>query len=89
MEKVRAGPRPTLTRQMISHRTSAALEQSDTVRWRRGRLLDAGCAPSLAARLARDCEIELHAVLDLIGRGCPPELAARILAPLDDDRRPC
>ena len=76
---------------MSSHRTSVApINESDAVvRWRRGRLLDAGCAPDLAARLAGDCEIELHAVLELIDRGCPPELAARILAPLDDDRRRC
>jgi hypothetical protein len=57
------------------------------VGWRRDRLLDVGCAPDLGARLAGDCEIELHAVLELIDRACPPELAARILARLDDDRR--
>jgi hypothetical protein len=76
---------------MSSHRTSVApFNESDAVvRWRRGRLLDAGCAPDLAARLAGDCDIELHAVLELIERGCPAELAARILAPLDDARRPC
>lgn len=76
---------------MTFHRTSvAALVQSDpVVEWRRGRLIAAGCAPVLAARLAGDSEIELHAVLDLLNRACPPELAARILAPLDDARRPC
>jgi hypothetical protein len=76
---------------MSSHRTPVApFEEFDAVvRWRRGRLLDAGCAADLAARLAGDCEIELHAVLALIDQGCSPELAARILAPLDDDRRPC
>lgn len=76
---------------MTSYSTSVApFEESDAVfRWRRGRLLDAGCAPDLAARLAGDCAIELHAVLELIDRGCPPELAARILAPFDDACRPC
>jgi hypothetical protein len=77
---------------MTIHRTPVApLVQADdaVVRWRRGRLLDAGCASDLAARLAGDRQIELHAVLDLIEAGCPPVLAARILAPLDDDRRPC
>jgi hypothetical protein len=59
------------------------------VGWRRGRLLAAGLVPDLAARLARDCGIDLHSVLDLIDGGCPPVLAARILAPLDDDPRPC
>jgi hypothetical protein len=76
---------------MTSHRTSVARfeESNAVVRWRRGRLLDAGCAPDLAARLAGDCEIELHAVLELIDRDCPPELAARILAPLDHHCRRC
>jgi hypothetical protein len=53
------------------------------VEWRRDRLLAAGFAPDVAAELAQDCDIDLHAVLGLIDRGCPPELAARILAPLD------
>lgn len=57
--------------------------------WRRRRLLAAGFAPDLAARLAENCAIDLHAMLELIDRGCPPELAARILAPLDERRRPC
>jgi hypothetical protein len=76
---------------MTLRRTSvASLVQSDpVVEWRRGRLITAGCAPGLAARLAEDCEIDLHAVLELLDRACPPELAARILAPLDADRRPC
>ena len=59
------------------------------VGWRRGRLLAAGFAPDLAARLAGDCRIDLHAVLELVDRGCPPAVAARILAPLDEDFRPC
>jgi hypothetical protein len=76
---------------MTSYRTSVApfAESDAVVRWRRGRLLNAGCAPDLAARLAGDCQIELHAVLELIDRGCPSDLAARILAPLDEDCRPC
>jgi len=57
--------------------------------WRRRRLLAAGFASDLAAHLAENCAVDLHAVLELIDRGCPPELAARILAPLDDRRRPC
>jgi hypothetical protein len=76
---------------MSAHRTTAgaALPLSPVVEWRRGRLLAAGLAPEAAARLAADCGVDVHAVLELIDRGCPPELAARILAPLDDGGRPC
>jgi hypothetical protein len=56
-------------------------------RWRRRRLLDAGFAPGPAAELARQPELDLHALLDLVDRGCPPGLAARILAPLEGDAR--
>jgi hypothetical protein len=76
---------------MTSDRTSYDTRQEfgAVVGWRRGRLLAAGLVPELAARLARDCRIDLHSVLDLIESGCPPALAARILAPLDGDPRPC
>lgn len=62
---------------------------SPVAEWRRDRLLAAGFVPDLAASLAAECGIDLHAMLELIDLGCPPELAARILAPLDNDRRPC
>ena len=71
-------PRPTATGPVMC---STAI-----VGWRRDRLLAAGFAPDVAAELARQCDIDLHAVLGLIDRGCPPELAARILAPLDEAR---
>jgi len=76
---------------MTSDRTSYEMrgELSAVVGWRRGRLVAAGFSPDLAARLARDCHIDLHAVLELTDHGCPPALAARILAPLDEDPRPC
>ncbi|MFL5826085.1 MAG: hypothetical protein ACJ76V_06135 [Thermoleophilaceae bacterium] len=61
---------------------------SPVVDWRRDRLVAAGFTPALAAALAGDCGIDLHAVLELTDRGCPPDLAARILAPLDGPR-PC
>lgn len=61
----------------------------DIVAWRRRRLLRAGFSGELASRLARDCGIDLHALIELAEAGCPPHLAARILAPLDDERRPC
>ena len=62
---------------------------SPVAEWRRDRLIAAGFAASLAVRLAEDCAIDVHAVLELVDRGCPPALAARILAPLDDRGRPC
>jgi hypothetical protein len=64
-------------------------EHGAVVGWRRGRLLAAGFGPELATSLAADCRIDLHALIDLIERDCSPALAARILAPLDDDPRPC
>ncbi len=42
-----------------------------------------GFESSLAARVAADCAMDIHALLELIDRGCPPELAARIVAPLE------
>jgi hypothetical protein len=76
---------------MSPRRTSPpeTFQPDPAVEWRRDRLLDAGCEPELAVRLAADCRIDLHALLDLVDRGCPPGLAARILAPLDDRPRPC
>jgi hypothetical protein len=62
---------------------------SSIAEWRRERLLTAGFAPGLASRLATDCGVDLHALLELVDRGCAPDLAARILAPLDDRSRPC
>ena len=56
---------------------------AEVVAWRRKRLAAAGFAPALARELARDCRIDLHALIELTERGCPPELAARTLAPLD------
>jgi hypothetical protein len=76
---------------MATDRTAydTGAELGAVVGWRCGRLLAAGFAADIAGRLARDCRIDLHAVLELTDRGCPPALAARILAPLDDERRPC
>jgi hypothetical protein len=45
-----------------------------------------GFEPELAASLAADRAMDLHALIELVERGCPPELAARILAPLDRER---
>jgi hypothetical protein len=59
------------------------------VAWRERRLLRAGAEADLAAALAADCAMDLHAMIELIERGCPPGLAARILAPLDHEQSPC
>jgi hypothetical protein len=60
------------------------LESEAVAAWRREQLLASGFDESLARRLADDCGIDLHALIELVERGCPPPLAARILAPLDD-----
>ncbi|MGH2995416.1 MAG: hypothetical protein ACRDON_11735 [Gaiellaceae bacterium] len=65
------------------------LKAVDVVAWRRRQLRDAGFDDALAALLAGDCRVDLHALIELVERGCPSELAARILAPLEDERRPC
>lgn len=85
------GPTTVANSAMTSDRTSldSRGEFGAVVGWRRGRLLAAGFDPDLAARLAGDCGIDLHALLELIDRGCPPALAARILAPLDEESRRC
>jgi hypothetical protein len=62
---------------------------SSVAEWRRERLLASGFAPGLASRLAADCRVDLHALLELVDRDCAPDLAARILAPLDDRGWPC
>ena len=50
--------------------------------WRCEQLVATGFDRELAARLAREQRVDLHALIELVERGCPPELAARILAPL-------
>lgn len=69
-------------------RTGPAIGR-DVVEWRRHGLEAAGFDPGLAAALARDCRVDLHALIELVERGCPPPLAARILAPLNEPRRAC
>jgi hypothetical protein len=54
----------------------------DVVAWRLCRLLEAGFPRDLAARLAAEHGVDVHALLALVDRGCPPHLAARILDPL-------
>ena len=56
--------------------------------WRERQLLRAGFEPELAARTAAECEVDLHAVIELVEQGCPPRLALHILAPLDGEKGP-
>ena len=57
----------------------------EVVDWRRKQLLAAGFSPSLAAQLADDSRVDLHALIALVENHCPPELAVRILAPLETE----
>ncbi len=59
------------------------------VTWRREQLLAAGFGLQASEKLARECGVDLHALLDLVESGCPPRLAARILTPLDEESRHC
>jgi hypothetical protein len=68
-----------------SPRTRADTAEQQVLAWRRGRLLDAGIDADLAAALAAERRMDLHALLQLVERGCPPALAARILAPADGE----
>jgi hypothetical protein len=61
----------------------------DLIGWRRGQLLRAGFGADLAARVAADRSMDIHALLELIDLGCPPELATRIIAPLDREDQEC
>jgi hypothetical protein len=69
--------------------TGASREAAEVVAWRRTRLCEAGFDNRLAEQLARECAVDLHALIGLVERGCPPPLAARILAPLEHERRAC
>jgi hypothetical protein len=64
-------------------------ETREVVAWRRRQLREAGFLPEVASSLAGDCRLDLHALIELVERGCAPELAVRILAPLEDETRPC
>ena len=69
--------------------TGSVEPDGDLVGWRVRRLMRAGIDADLAAAIAADCAIDLHAMIELAEQGCPPELAARILAPVDRERSPC
>ncbi len=67
----------------------AGRSRTDIAAWRRARLVLAGFDDEAAIKLAHECAIDLHALLELIDSGCPPAFAARIVAPLDGETRPC
>jgi hypothetical protein len=75
-------------RQEPRHFTALEPASESVVAWRTQRLVGAGFDRPLAASLAGDCAVDLHALLELVDRGCPPELAVRIMAPLDEGGRP-
>ncbi|MEI7057791.1 hypothetical protein WBG06_18340 [Nocardioides sp. CCNWLW239] len=55
--------------------------REEAVAWRRRSLRRAGFPAGLAAEVAADVRLDLHALLQLVDRGCPPELAVRIVDP--------
>ena len=59
--------------------------RQEVVHWRRERLVESGFPLPLAARLAKDAQYDLHALIELCERGCDPDLAVRILAPLEGE----
>jgi len=72
-----------------SRDAGSGIRDAAVVTWRRGQLLAAGFGLRESESLARDCAVDLHALLDLVERGCPPRLAMQILAPLEDESRRC
>jgi hypothetical protein len=60
-------------------------ERAAVAAWRRRQLDEAGFPARLAAPLADDPRVDVHALIELVERGCPPALAVRILAPLDSE----
>ena len=68
---------------------SMPADGGELLSWRQMQLLRAGVDDEQASRLAADRAIDLHELLDLIGRGCSPEVAIRILWPLEREALPC
>jgi len=54
------------------------------VNWRRLELIHCGFPRSLAARVARDEQYDLHQLIELVEQGCSPDLAVRVLSPVED-----
>jgi hypothetical protein len=60
-------------------------ERAAVAAWRRRQLDEAGFPAPLAASLAGDPRVDVHALIELVERGCRPELAVRIAVPLEVD----
>lgn len=78
-----------MTTKADSRDVAPGIRDAAVVIWRQQQLLAAGLGPRASESLARDCGVDLHALLDLVERGCPPRLAIRILAPLEGESRRC
>jgi hypothetical protein len=68
---------------------TVSIRDAEVVAWRRRQLLAAGFSVALSDDLARNCGIDLHALVELVERGCSAELAVRILAPFEHETRRC
>ena len=83
---VRTARGVALSRDVSPRTEEASGDRQETARvvaWRYARLHQAGFDTELAEEFARESDVDLHALIELVQRGCPPPLAARILAPLD------
>ena len=80
---------PKEARMRSRTRGSDAGAEESLIGWRRRQLLRAGFEVDLAARIASDRSMDLHALLELVDMSCPPGLAARILAPLEYEAPQC
>ena len=64
---------------MAAVETPIETELERVERWRTEELVRVGFDPDVAALMAMEPGVDLHAAIDLIDRGCPPDVAARIL----------
>ena len=64
---------------MAAVETPIETEAERVERWRTEELIRVGFDPDVAALMAMEPGVDLHAAIDLIDRGCPPDVAARIL----------
>ena len=60
-------------------------ERAAVAAWRRRQLDEAGFPAPLAASLADDPRVDVHALIELVERGCRPDVAVRIADPLEVD----
>ncbi len=65
--------------------TAERAERAAVAAWRRRQLDEAGFPDWLAAPLADDRRVDVHALIELVERGCRPDIAARIALPLEVD----